>query len=137
MSFSKSKSLVVIIDACYSGAINLPDGIRKKDAAKTKVNIAMANYDKIWKNTPKVKGTYLLLSSQPYETSNALENSNSLYTKYLIEGLYGIKPKVENGKVIQYSGSVNDNGCITPESLHEYVYGKVASLTDQVPDLKV
>lgn len=137
MGLSKSRSLVGILDACYSGATNLPNGVMKKNAAQTEVNIAIANYDKIWKKTQKVKGTYLLLSSQAYGPSNALENSNSLYTKYLIEGLRGIKPQVAKGKIVQYSGSVNDNGSITPESLHEYVYGKVANLMDQVPDIKV
>jgi hypothetical protein len=103
----------------------------------TEVDIATANYDKIWKKIRKTKGIYLLLSCQSYETSNAEENGNSLYTKYLIEGLKGVKSILrEDGTSIKESGSVDDDGNLTPESLHEYVYYKVASITDQVPDLK-
>ncbi|MGA9150436.1 MAG: hypothetical protein WBZ36_07655 [Candidatus Nitrosopolaris sp.] len=78
-----------------------------------------------------------MLSCQSYETSNAEENGNSLYTKYLIEGLKGVKSILrEDGTSIKESGSVDDDGNLTPESLHDYVYYKVASITDQVPDLK-
>jgi tetratricopeptide (TPR) repeat protein len=98
--------------------------------------------DKIWKRVPKAEGKYFLLSSQSYEKSWAIEG-NSLYTKYLLKGLKGVKFKVnENGKDIPYSGSVDNNGNVTPESLHDYVYNKVASYgvaeeTEQVPKIKV
>jgi uncharacterized protein YjbI with pentapeptide repeats len=134
MGSCKSKRLVGIIDACYSGAADLPNTVlkklKKKTMAEGEAKIALANYDKVWKNTPKTKGIYLLLSSQSYETSKA-EFSNSLYTRYLINGLKGIKPRNN------YPGSVDDSGNITPDTLHEYVYNRVANITDQVPDIKV
>jgi len=71
------------------------------------------------------------------ETSNAVENSNSLCTRYLLEGLRGAKFEIdEQGRNIPYSGSVDDNGNVTPHLLHEYVYNKVASIAEQVPELK-
>ena len=109
-------------------------GLKKKAPAGAEADIAKANYDKIWKKTPKTKGIYLLLSSQSYETSNAEVKGNSLYTKHLIEGLNGVQPTVEGER---YSGSIDENGNVTPESLHEYIYYKVADITDQVPDIKV
>jgi C1A family cysteine protease len=140
MGDSKSRQIVGIIDACYSGAADIPNkGLKKKSAAEGEADIALANYDKIWKKTRKTKGIALLLSSQSYETSNAQQNSNSLYTKHLIQGLMGVKPTVdeETRQPVRYSGSVDYNGYITPESLHEYIYGKVANETDQIPDIKV
>jgi tetratricopeptide (TPR) repeat protein len=134
----KSKQIVCIIDACYSGAINLPESQYTKKAAKNQAALALTTYDKIWKNTPKSKGVYFMLSSQAYEPSLALEDNNSLYTKFLVEGLRGVQPTVfdENGRIIRWSGSVEENGDITPNSLHSYVYHKVAELTEQVPQLK-
>lgn len=140
MGESKSKQIVGIIDACYSGAADLPNKVSKRKAASNaEAYIALGTYDKIWKRTRKTKGIYLLLSSQSYETSNAEPNDNSLYTKYLIEGLNGVKPVVDgkSGQLISYAGSVNSDGYITPDSLHEYIYHKVANITEQVPDIKV
>jgi uncharacterized protein YjbI with pentapeptide repeats len=140
MSKSKSTQIVAIIDACYSGAADLPSSMKRKKAAKDNVDRSLATYDKVWKNknTSKSKAIYLLLSSQSYESSNALEGSNSLYTRHLLEGLRGFEPTTvdENGNVIDYSGSIEDNGEVTPNSLHNYVYHKVANITDQVPIIK-
>jgi uncharacterized protein YjbI with pentapeptide repeats len=138
MDRSKSTQIVAIIDACYSGATELPNSMKRKAAAKDNADRALATYDKVWKNTSKSKAIYLLLSSQSYEPSNALEGSNSLYTRSLLDGLQGIEPKIadKNGNVIDFSGSIEDNGEVTPNSLHNYVYHQVANITDQVPVLK-
>jgi hypothetical protein len=135
MASSKSKRIVGIIDACYSGGANLPSGLPTK-SAKDSAGRALAAYDRIWKKTPKAKGIFLLLSSQAYEASYATENSNSLYTKHLLEGLRGVRPSMIDGQILQSSGSIEFNGDVTPRSLHDYIYYKVASEAKQVPELK-
>ena len=138
ISECKSKQIVCIIDACYSGTADLPESRYTKKAAKDEAELALAAYDKIWKKTPKARGIYFMLSSQAYEPSLALEDNNSLYTRFLIDGLRGVQPMDfdENGRIIKWSGSVEENGDITPNSLHAYIYHKVAESTKQVPQLK-
>jgi uncharacterized protein YjbI with pentapeptide repeats len=132
MSLCKSKQIVSIIDACHSGAAYI---INRPKAAKEDANRALAVYDKIGKRIPKAKGISLLLSSQDYESSFAPanhNNDNSLYTKYLIPALGGVKPSIDKeGRYIPYTGSVDEYGDITPNSLHEYVYNKVASENEE------
>jgi hypothetical protein len=138
MSQCKSKRIVGIIDACSAGAIDLPGSVLK-DSPESHANQTLAAYDKICDNVPKAEGINLLLSSQAYAPSAAgAKDDNSLYTKYLIEGLRGIKPESNpQGKKIPYSGTVNDDGNITPLLLHQYVYHKVANQTNQLPKIKV
>jgi len=138
MKSSKSKQILGIIDACYSGSTDLPNSRLRIKASKDTASRALAAYDRVWKRVPKAKGMYLLLSSQAYEPSNAIDGKNSLYTEYLLQGLRGVKPEEvdENGRIIRWSGSIEDNGDVTPSSLHEYVYHKVAKIADQVPQLK-
>jgi hypothetical protein len=136
MSKSKSTQIVGIIDACYSGAADIPSSMKRK-AANDNASRALATYDKVWKNTPKSKSVCLLLSSRAYEASNAIEGENSLYTKFLLKGLRGIKPRVDKGgKMIRWSGSLEVNGDVTARSLHDYVYEKVANIIEQVPEIK-
>lgn len=139
MKSSKSKRIVSVIDACHSGAAQLPEsGTRPKSRAlleAEEAGIALATYDRMLDDEPKGEGRYFLLSSQGYQSSFALADDNSLYTKYLIEGLSGAGPTSDiNGDEIP--GSTRDDGVITPETLHEYVYFKVASRMDQIPKLK-
>jgi tetratricopeptide (TPR) repeat protein len=140
MKSCKSKRIVSIIDACHSGAAKLPGSdMTPKARAMIEVEeagIALANYDKMLDNTPKGEGRYFLLSSQAYQSSFALANDNSIYTKYLIEGLLGARPTRDDSGT-EIPGSVRKDGAITPESLHEYVYFQVASRMDQIPKLKV
>jgi tetratricopeptide (TPR) repeat protein len=136
MASSKSKRIVGIIDACCSGSTDLPATSYKRKSSKQIANQALASYDKVWKKTPKTKGTSLLLSSQSYESSIAVEGGNSLYTKYLIEGLRGVKSRTnEEGVIIP--GSIDQYGNVTPESLHNYVYYQVANVAEQVPEKKI
>lgn len=137
MAESKSQQIVGIIDACYSGSAKLPDLQLKKKAANDDADRSLATYDTIWEKTPKTKGIVLLLSSQGDQFSIAVENSNSLYTYHLLEGLRGIKFDLdEMGRNRRYSGSINDNGEVTPLLLHDYVYYKVANISEQVPRIK-
>jgi tetratricopeptide (TPR) repeat protein/plastocyanin/sugar lactone lactonase YvrE len=139
MESSKSMQIVSIIDACYSGAAVLPlirtKGMTAKEVAKETAGRAHATYDTIFDNVPKAEGRYYLLSSQAYEPSLASEDSYSLYTKYLIEGFRGAKPGI-NEKGLKYPGSIDDDGNVTPETLHKYVYHKVANEADQIPKIK-
>lgn len=135
MSNCRSKRIVGIIDACYAGAANLPTSELKK-SSNDHASRALAAYDRIYDNVPHGEGVTLLLSSQAYEPSVALKD-NSLYTKYLLEGLKGIKFEVDSrGRKIPYSGTLDDYGNVTPKLLHDYVYNKVASQTKQVPKIK-
>jgi uncharacterized protein YjbI with pentapeptide repeats len=132
MSNSKSKQIVGIIDACHSGAAYITT---KPKAAKEDANRALAIYDRIKKRIPKAKGISLLLSSQDYESSFAPANSNnenSSYTRHLIAALHGVKPILDKeGRYIEYTGSVDDYGDVSPNSVHEYIYNKVASENEE------
>ncbi len=138
MTSTLSKQIVCIVDACYSGAAKLGGS---KSSGKDTSAVASATYDKVWKRVPKAEGKYLLLSSQSYERSWSTE-TNSIYTRYLIEGLKGIPFEFDgNGESIPYSGSIDPNGNVTPELLHDYVYYKIASQKFegeiQIPKIKV
>ncbi len=145
MDSSKSRTIVCIIDACYSGAVNLPNpkfDPKSPQADEEVAKFAIATYDRIFKNIPQAEGRCFLLSSQAYSRSWVVKSiddkyDNSIFTKYLIEGLRGVKPTVGyNGRNIPYSGSVDENGHVTPESLHDYVYYKVANEVRQLPVFK-
>ena len=139
MTSTLSKQIVCIAYACYSGVpAKLGGG---KSSGKDTSAVASATYDKVWKRVPKAEGKYLLLSSQSYERSWSTE-TNSIYTRYLIEGLKGIPFEFDgNGESIPYSGSIYSDINVTPELLHDYVYYKIASQKFegeiQIPKIKV
>jgi tetratricopeptide (TPR) repeat protein len=145
---SKARQIVCIIDSCYSGAVNLEKkklyaamGPEERDELTAKS--ARSTSDKILNNILKKEGRYFLLSTQSYAKSyapkaNQNPASKSYFTEYLIEGLKGAKPDVdENGRSISETGSIDENGYVTPESLHSYVsYNVVRKVTEQEPILK-
>jgi tetratricopeptide (TPR) repeat protein len=135
MGSSKSMQIVSIIDACYSGAAILPTIRTKAMVAKEAAGRALAAYDRILENIPRAEGRCFLLSSQAYEPSLASDDSYSLYTKYLIEGFRGAKAGLDE-KGLKYPASVDDDGNVTPETLHKYVYYRVANEAEQVPKIK-
>lgn len=135
MKSSRSMQIVSIIDACYSGAAILPSTRSKGMVAKEAAGRALASYDRILDNIPKAEGRCFLLSSQAYEPSLAVEDNYSLYTKYLIDGLQGAKAGVDE-KGQGYPASVDEDGNVTPETLHKYLYHKVANEAEQVPKIK-
>jgi uncharacterized protein YjbI with pentapeptide repeats len=129
--------IICMVDACYSGAVNLTDPAMKPKGAEEKAKDALPKYDRLIGEIPKTKAIWYFLSSQSYQRSIALENSNSLYTKYLLQGLIGIKPEPdENGDPVYASGSVDYSGDLTPITLSRYVYAKVASEAPQIPGVK-
>jgi hypothetical protein len=56
MGWSKSRQIVGVIDACHSGAADLPNTqqkkITKKNAGKHESQIMLAKFDRVWRNTP-------------------------------------------------------------------------------------
>ncbi len=134
---SRSTRIVCIIDACYSGAANLSNpNYTDKAAAESDADEAVGIYDKIKENIPIAEGKSLLLSSQAYQRSKAEENNNSVYTKYLIIGLKGTKLDLDE-KGIPIPSSVDEFGNVTPQTLHEFVYNRVANeLKTQTPRIK-
>jgi tetratricopeptide (TPR) repeat protein len=137
MNSSKSMQIVSIIDACYSGAaaLSLISNKPKAMVAKESAGRALATYDRLLENIPKAEGRCLLLSSQAYEPSLASDDSYSLYTKHLIDGLKGTKGSIDE-KGLKFPGSFDDDGNVTPETLHRYLYHKVANEAEQVPKIK-
>ena len=105
---------------------------------------AQSTSNKILTDLLRNEGRYFLLSTQSYSRSyapkdiNANPHRNSFFTKYVIQGFNGVKPKVdEEGRTIQETGSVDDNGYVTPESLYRYVRDRVrAEVSSQDPVLR-
>jgi hypothetical protein len=128
MEESGCSQIVGIIDACYSGGVNLPDASikSKSERAKDSAKEAWRKYN----STVAARGVALLLSGHSYEKSYALEGKNSVYTQHLLDGLQGVKSAA--GIV----GSIDMLGNITPQSLHNYVYIRVASKY-QKPVIKI
>ncbi|MFZ0511207.1 MAG: hypothetical protein WAM14_06340, partial [Candidatus Nitrosopolaris sp.] len=115
------------IDACFSGSVDIPN-LEAEDA-----RVAMKSTEKIWTTMPETDRMCLLLSSQSFDESIAgSEDQNSVYTKYLIEGLRGVDRIIGD----QYNpGSIDENGNVTPRSLHEFIRYNLSE-TDQHPSLK-
>jgi len=140
MAESKSTQLIGIVDACYSGGINLPNSKYRKMSPDDSAQQALKKYretlTKFFK-TKHYKETALLLSSQPFQQSNAPQDGsgNSIYTKYLLEGIRGVKSNIEeNG--LKIPGSIDEEGNVTPRSLHKYISYFVGKDCDQAPEFK-
>jgi hypothetical protein len=74
-------------------------------------------------------------ASQSIDVSS---DSNSYFTKYIIRGLKGFKPsKDRQGRIIPETGSIDNNGNVTPELLHRYVsYNVRHEIPQQQPVIK-
>ena len=113
---------------CYSGSVTLPD-------SKEEAIVASKNTEKVWASIPESDRMCLLLSSQPFDPSFAGEEyQNSIYTHYLIEGLRSVSRISESEDF--NPGSIDENGNVTPRSLHEFIRYKLLSSIDQHPSLK-
>ena len=118
MNRSPSNQIVCIIDACYSGSVNTEVQVEFKKAN--------SNYGEEIKG--KDKGIHLLLSSREYDLSQSDEKEeNSIYTKFILEGLTGIREKIGKREI----KSVNDYGYVTPQTLHEYASLKTLKATNK------
>jgi hypothetical protein len=109
----KSK-VVVILDCCYSGSVQVGKG--DEEAAAKFGRKAIVENSNLMSGG---QGKYILSASQAAQEAFGLATGeNSLFTSYLLEGL--------NGK----SESVDNEGRVTPQSLGKYVDEKIINLPD-------
>jgi uncharacterized caspase-like protein len=92
---SKSQRQVVILDCCFSGAFS--KGMTMKDDGSVNVQEQLGG-----------KGRAILTSSTSTQYSFEQENSESVYTQYLVEG-------IEKG-----AADLDDDGWISVDELHDY-----------------
>jgi Caspase domain len=145
---SRARRIICIIDSCYSGAANpdLPSliAMSPEDGDEKTVESAKSTSINVLNNLLRNEWKYFLLSTQSYSRSyapkdkNANPHRNSFFTKYVIQGFNGIKPNVDDeGRTIQETGSVDDNGYVAPESLYRYVGDRVRTeVSSQDPVLR-
>jgi uncharacterized caspase-like protein len=106
---SISDKIVVILDCCYSGSAKISKG-HEEDAAK----IGRTTIDE---KARFGQGKYILSASQAAQEAYALTTGeHSIFTYYLLQGLKG------------NTGSVDNEGNVTPQSLGRYVYRAIMSL---------
>jgi uncharacterized caspase-like protein len=110
---SNSQRTVTVLDCCYSGAVNIGKGGGEEDAA----NAGRKIIDEKSRILERGDGKCILAASQAYQKAfETTLQEHSLFTYYLIEGLRGSEETVDN------------YGCVTPDSLGRYVYDKIMSL---------
>lgn len=117
------KKTVLILDCCYSGAI---ERRFKNDAAGMLETTFKSDSDEISRINDKLKkvnrsqGTYVLTASTSNQQAVEKEGDElSLFTKHIIEGIS--------------TGDASKEGEITMSSLYEYVRNKVADEGHQEP----
>jgi hypothetical protein len=116
MNKSYSRKIVTILDCCYSGAARLGKGSSDEAA-----NLGNATIDDVSNTLERGEGKCILAASQSYQRAfETAEQDHSLFTYYLLEGLKG-----------KQAQAVNDEGCVTPESLGKYVYNTIMSLSQE------
>ena len=109
---SNSERIVTILDCCYSGAAKIGKG-GEEDAD----NAGRKAIDEKSRIMERGEGKCILAASQAYQKAfETAQKNHSLFSYYLIEGLRGNEDTVDN------------YGCITPDSLGKYVYNKIMSL---------
>lgn len=83
----KSRKIVMFFDCCHSGGIGQPKNV--SGAAEVKTGLPETYYESLKEGVGRV----IIASSRSTEFSYILPNSqNSLFTKYLIEGIKGSAP---------------------------------------------
>jgi uncharacterized caspase-like protein len=110
---SDSQRTVTVLDCCYSGAAKIGKGGGEEDVA----NAGRKVIDEKSRILERGDGKCILAASQAYQKAfETTLQEHSLFTYYLIEGLRGNEETVDN------------YGCVTPDSLGRYVYDKIMSL---------
>jgi Caspase domain/S-layer homology domain len=102
LKFSKSKRQVIILDACYSGAI--ARGMTIKNDGTVRLEDYLGG-----------EGRAILTSSNVMDASFGTEAGLSIYTRYLVEG------------ITTGAADLDGDGQISVEELHNYVSKKVKS----------
>jgi tetratricopeptide (TPR) repeat protein len=109
-----STSIVAILDCCYSGSARISKG-REDDAARLGHSTMERQSEKA---VLRGEGKCILAASQAQGEAYVLEEHNhSVFTYYLLEAL--------RGKVLE---AIDNNGCLTVDSLSKYVYNALMSL---------
>lgn len=109
-----STSIVAILDCCYSGSARISKG-REDDAARLGHSTIERQSEKA---VLRGEGKCILAASQAQGEAYVLEEHNhSVFTYYLLEAL--------RGKVME---AIDNNGCLTVDSLSKYVYNALMSL---------
>jgi hypothetical protein len=105
---SRCKSILLVLDCCYSGAIK---GLFKKGSAEDAI-----------KSAGHGKGLFVITSSTDTQVSNEKEGDTlSLFTKYLVEGL-------ETG-----NADKNNDGWISSADAYAYTMGILRGFGLQTP----
>jgi uncharacterized caspase-like protein len=104
----EAERMVVLLDACYSGAA----GGRTFASMKTKTRAAHVD-DLFLERLARSKGRAIITASRPTELSLEVpELGHGLFTYYLLQGLHG-------------AGDLNRDGIVSLQELYEYVEQQV------------
>lgn len=103
-----SKTIFSILDCCYAGALKLGKGGENDEALRGKNFIKQ-------KSLPE--GRFILSSCKPMQKSYLLQK-HSAFTNFLLEGLQGG----------QGPPCTDDEGCVTPQSLVNYIQNEIGSM---------
>jgi tetratricopeptide (TPR) repeat protein len=107
----RAKRIVIILDSCYAGSLNVSGKGSESAIASAAKNHQSTKFI-------EGEGRCLLSSCLGFQESfSTAEGNHSFFTKYLIEGLRGA-----NGK------STDDDGMVTPESLMRYIDKEIDEL---------
>lgn len=109
----KSKTIIIILDCCYSGAASFSKGNLKNQA-----NMATTRIENDFSANLRGEGKCLLAACQAYNLAWTLDGEYSLFTSNLIKGLKGEQ------------FSVDIDGNVTVESLGNYVYNNMMRESD-------
>ncbi len=117
-----STKIVCILDCCYSGSAKISKG-HEEDA----VRLGIAALDKESRSLSNGEGRCILAASQALQEAYGLEEeSHSIFTHYLLQGLGG-----------SAKDAIETNGNVTVDSLSRYVYNTMMSLSpDKRPKQK-
>jgi branched-chain amino acid transport system substrate-binding protein len=111
MRDSDSKQQIIILDCCFSGAFVRGLSVKGSPSTAEIPEIREKIREKL--NEIQVEGRAILTSSTATQFSQIYSETESIYTRYLVEG-------ITTGQADQ-----NKDGWITTEELHNYVQHRV------------
>lgn len=112
---SNSKRIIVILDCCFSGGLVLETGkAGDKDSEEQAEKLGNEAINSEFKDST---GMYVLASSLSNHLSyKHPQKEMSAFTNFIVEGLNGDE------------GALDEEGCVTPETLDEFVFKKLKEL---------